>query len=167
MENREMLDSWKEISVYLNRSIKTCQRWETEHDLPIYRLDGSPRPSVFAYKDELDRWLAQTLKRAERPGTLSKHNKVKRTIYSLIAIISLIIVAAYLWRPWSRSLSPDSNSDKPSLAILYFENNSGDSTLDNWRYALPELLMADLQQSKYLNTLDGARIYGILKKLNL
>ena len=145
MEKREILDSWKEISVYLNRSVKTCQRWETEHHLPIYRLDGSPRPSVFAYKDELDLWLAQTLKRAEKPSTLSNHRKISRAFFLVMAIIFLVIVLVFLWRPWSRSLPSGSDSDKPSIAILYFENNSGDSALENWRYALPELLMADLQ----------------------
>lgn len=47
------------------------------------------------------------------------------------------------------------------------EINSSIKSLDNWRDALPEMLITDLQQSKYLRVLGGERIYGMLQKLNL
>lgn len=54
----ERLNSWKEISSYLGREIRTCYRWATELGLPIRRIDGtSPRSRVFAFRDELDEWL--------------------------------------------------------------------------------------------------------------
>lgn len=59
MEERKVRDYWKEISAYLRRSEKTCQRWEEELGLPIHRLDGTPKARVFAYSDELDGWLAE------------------------------------------------------------------------------------------------------------
>ena len=51
MQEKEILDSWKEIASYLRRSERTCRRWEKEYGLPIYRMDGSPRASVFAYNE--------------------------------------------------------------------------------------------------------------------
>jgi tetratricopeptide (TPR) repeat protein len=56
---------------------------------------------------------------------------------------------------------------KPSLAVVYFENNSGDANLDNWRSAFSELLTSDLSQSKYIRVLRSDEIYGIFKRLNL
>lgn len=50
------LASWKEIADYLGRSPRTVQRWLVEYGLPVRRLGGSSGP-IFAYKDELDRWL--------------------------------------------------------------------------------------------------------------
>ena len=32
-------------------------RWERKHGLPVYRVPGGTNPRVFAYPDELDRWL--------------------------------------------------------------------------------------------------------------
>ena len=82
MEGRARLESWKEISAYLQRSIKTCQRWEIELGLPIHRLDGTPSARVFANPDELDAWMAEKLSHIrERPGTASKNGwNAKRTL---------------------------------------------------------------------------------------
>lgn len=59
MSNRPRLDSWKEIAAYLGRDVSTVIRWEERRALPVYRLPGGARPRVFAYPDELDRWLEQ------------------------------------------------------------------------------------------------------------
>lgn len=53
----ELLDSWKEIANYLNRDIRTLQRWERGKELPIHRLPGGDKPAVYAVKSELDAWL--------------------------------------------------------------------------------------------------------------
>ncbi len=57
-------------------------------------------------------------------------------------------------------------SGKPSLAIVYFENNSGDESLDHWRKALCELLIADLTQSKYIRVLSSDKLLDILNDMN-
>jgi hypothetical protein len=52
------LSSWKEISAYLGCDERTCLRWEKKFGLPIHRVGHSPAKShVFAYQEELDRWL--------------------------------------------------------------------------------------------------------------
>ena len=33
----DRLDSWKEIARYLNRDVRTVQRWEETGGLPVYR----------------------------------------------------------------------------------------------------------------------------------
>jgi tetratricopeptide (TPR) repeat protein len=50
------LDSWKSIAEYLERSSRTVQRWHTGHALPVHHFGGS-KGSVFAYAEEIDRWL--------------------------------------------------------------------------------------------------------------
>jgi len=40
MSKNERLDSWKEISNYLNVSTRTCQCWEKKLKLPVYRIDN-------------------------------------------------------------------------------------------------------------------------------
>ena len=51
------LDSWKEIAAYLGRGERTAKRWESERALPVHRLPGGGRGSVYAYTAELDEWL--------------------------------------------------------------------------------------------------------------
>lgn len=51
------LDSWKEIAAFFGRAERTVKRWESERGLPVHRVPGSGRSSVFAYSDELADWL--------------------------------------------------------------------------------------------------------------
>lgn len=63
------LDSWKEIAAYLGRGERTAKRWERERSLPVHRVPGGGRGSVYALAAELDEWLtsrrAQGLDEAE------------------------------------------------------------------------------------------------------
>ena len=51
------LDTWKEIAVYLDREVRTVQRWEKREGLPVrrhFRVNGG---TVYASKKEIDAWL--------------------------------------------------------------------------------------------------------------
>lgn len=53
----EVLNSWKEIASYMNRGVRTVQRWEAELNLPVRRPHGRGRSAVVAIRSELDLWL--------------------------------------------------------------------------------------------------------------
>ena len=59
------------------------------------------------------------------------------------------------------------NQEKPSIAVVCFENRSGDRELDYLGDAFLELLSVDLSQSKYLHVLRSDQVYEIYKKLKL
>jgi phage terminase Nu1 subunit (DNA packaging protein) len=61
-----VLNSWKEISQYMGRSVRTLQRWE-RFGLPVHRPSGKDRSSVYALPHELNRWLEKG-KPQEPPG---------------------------------------------------------------------------------------------------
>lgn len=92
MKNRDILDSWKEIATYLDRSEKTCRRLEKELGLPVHRLEDSPKARVFAYKDEIDLWVDEILKPRE------KALKEKRKKYQVTSNLKkpLIIVSSFV-----------------------------------------------------------------------
>jgi phage terminase Nu1 subunit (DNA packaging protein) len=54
----EVLNSWKEIAAYLDRGVRTVQRWECELGLPVRRPRQARRSAVIAFKSELDQWLS-------------------------------------------------------------------------------------------------------------
>lgn len=51
------LGSWKEIAAYLHTSERTVQRWEQSEKLPIHRHIHDKGSSIYAYPEELERWL--------------------------------------------------------------------------------------------------------------
>lgn len=128
MENKQILDSWKEIAVYLNRSERCCRLWAKELGLPVHRLKESPRARVYAYKDEIDRWRAEiqhsdgAKKVDDRYGSAALFDGIlhkmpsgesrasrrpaarQRLIYITTgAAVIMLAAAAMLLKPWRRS----------------------------------------------------------------
>lgn len=65
MGREDRLDSWKDISAYLARSLRTCQNWEAQHGLPVHRLEETPKARVYAFKSEIDEWFERALREAD------------------------------------------------------------------------------------------------------
>jgi len=170
MEERHRLESWKEIALYLKRSTGTCHRWEAELDLPVHRLDGTPRARVFAYADELDRWMAEKLHVADaltNEAVLLERRKKNRVLISAGVLVGLFVIAVLSWRFYPYLVPVPVPSQIPSLAVLPFENVTGDEGLEAWRTALPVLLSTDLEQSRFVNALPTIPLYERLKELEL
>ncbi|HLY97569.1 MAG TPA: hypothetical protein VKT33_00740 [Candidatus Angelobacter sp.] len=55
--SNEILNSWKEIAAYLDRGVRTVQRWEADLHLPVRRPSGRGRSAVIAMRGEIDAWL--------------------------------------------------------------------------------------------------------------
>ncbi len=62
----DLLDSWKEIAVYLNRSVRTVRRWERDEGLPVHRHLHRSLASVYADKVEIDAWKTEVRSRPSR-----------------------------------------------------------------------------------------------------
>jgi tetratricopeptide (TPR) repeat protein len=165
MDKGKILESWKEIAAYLNRNVRTCQLWEREMGLPFHRLDGSPKARVFGYKDELDRWLDEKLHEREATPKLA----LKKLLTPGLAFLLLVAVGVILWHLIiTRGPSPfPAASGQPVLAVLHFENTSGDMSLDIWSDALSVLLITELSQSKYIRVVSGEYMLTVLRKLGL
>jgi hypothetical protein len=74
MAEDQRFDSWKEISLYLRRSTRTCYRWAKDLGLPVHQLDESWTHSrVFAYKNEIDKWFRSR----SHPKTRQTHARKK------------------------------------------------------------------------------------------
>jgi len=51
------LDGWKDVASHLGRGERTVKRWDVERGLPIHRVPGAGRATIYAYTAELDEWL--------------------------------------------------------------------------------------------------------------
>ncbi|MCX6577608.1 MAG: protein kinase [Candidatus Aminicenantes bacterium] len=101
---------------------------------------------------------------ASRPITLTVSRKKLLVPLSILFAIAVIAVSLRLFLPKHRAVPPPAG--KPTLAILYFKNNTGDKNLDVWRDGLSRMLSSDLSQSKYIRVLPDDQIYSLLSKLN-
>ncbi len=93
--------------------------------------------------------------------------ELKKALIPAVGIIAIAAIALLIWRVLPRKPAALPLSGKPSLAILYFENISGDKSLDTWKTGLTELLITKLSQSKFITVLSSDRVFSILRKLNL
>jgi len=55
--NGKRLDGWKQIAEYLSKDVRTVIRWEKDRNLPVHRIPGEKRSSVYAWPSEIDLWL--------------------------------------------------------------------------------------------------------------
>ena len=71
-ERRPRLEGWKQIAAYLNRDVRTVQRWERTEQLPVRRQMHRKLGNVLTFKDELDRWMDQRCSlQSKKAGTTS------------------------------------------------------------------------------------------------
>jgi len=91
---------------------------------------------------------------------------LRKALIPVLAIVALVVIAVLIFQLVPKKEVVPAPSDKPSLAILYFKNNTGDDRLDHWRSALSDLLITDLSQSKHIKILSAERIFNILNQLD-
>jgi TolB-like protein/tetratricopeptide (TPR) repeat protein len=160
----ERLDSWKEIAVYLKRGPRTVQRWEREQGLPVHRLAHGKQGQVFAYKPELDAWWNSRGAALEKEAP--EHRRSPAWLIGLAAALVLLLVAIaflagrQLWRP---STPPDS---KVVLAVLPFENLSGDREQEYFSDGLTEEMITELGRlrSQRLSVIARSAVMRYKKK---
>ena len=96
-DSEQQLESWKEISAYLKRDVRTLARWEKEEGLPVRRHKHSKASTVYAYPGELDAWRA-----ARNPAAGEEFPRTPRRRLIPVAAggLALLAVAALvLWGP--------------------------------------------------------------------
>jgi len=165
------LDSWKAIANYLDRDVRSVQRWEHERSLPVHRLPGEKSSAVFAYQSELDQWLlsrrdvaAPDTALAGAPAAMPAsaglsfepdRRQLKPSVIGWTAV-SLVIVVLALVGLRSRFIdlwiSPPPAS--PSIAVLPLQNLSGDAAQDYFADGFTDELVTELAQIRSLRVIS-------------
>jgi tetratricopeptide (TPR) repeat protein len=170
LQEKELLQSWKEISAYLNRNIRTCQYWEKKHGLPVHRLEDSPKARVFAYKKELDSWLKEKLHKGELVkrnilySFFQKNKILLISVFTFLCVVVITLIVLLFPRKNEVILLP---SLKPSVVVMPFSNNTGEKDLDHLSLGLSIMLITDLSQSRYVSIVREDRLFSSLLDLGL
>lgn len=127
----DRLSSWKEIAAHLGCDERTCLRWEKKLGLPVHRMEGTSKSRVFAFRDELDRWLSAriTLVGAgpRRDGIRSPLIRDLRLPAAVGGLIAVVLVVSRLLSPGA-SAPADFRLEDSTLVVL---NGQGHPL---WRY---------------------------------
>jgi serine/threonine protein kinase/predicted Zn-dependent protease len=153
-----------QISEDLSRIVLRCLEKDKEKR---YRSAGELRAEM----ERVEQGIPTTQRIIPSRRTLtSREITVKFSLRKLwipaVVMIAVAAAAIVLWRSLPHRKAVPAPSGKPSLAIMYFKNNTGDKNLDHWRTMLANLLIADLTQSKYIRILAEDKLVDILGRLN-
>lgn len=151
MKKENLLSSWKEISSYLDRDISTCRRWERSHGLPVYRIDEKSKSSVFAYKDEIDKWLEERLNKESRQRKFLYGIRWQKALYYIFPAIVVLLVILFILLPYD-SQPADFKIEDSNLIIL---NKKGKEL---WQFDTGFENLAD--EKEYRNRFQYKRTYN-------
>jgi serine/threonine protein kinase/tetratricopeptide (TPR) repeat protein len=148
----------------LNRLILKCLEKEKE----------SRYSSAIELRSDLERveqGLPTTDRVTPKKKTLTSREitvqlNMKKLFIPALMVAAVALICLLIWSPWSQRTPVLVQSGKPSLAVMYFKNNTGDSSLDHWSTMLSNLLIADLSQSKLIRVLTEDKLYNILNQLD-
>jgi tetratricopeptide (TPR) repeat protein len=79
-------------------------------------------------------------------------------------VVAALVAGFLLLKPYIPGLGVAA-APKP-IAVISFENQTGDATYDYLQEAIPSLLITSLEQSKYLRVATLERMYDLLKQMN-
>ena len=85
---------------------------------------------------------------------------MKKLFIPALVVLALLVVAVVIWQ-----LLPEREVEKHSIAVISFENQTGNSSYDYLQKAIPNLLITNLEQSKYLRVTTWERLNDFLKKM--
>ncbi len=154
----------EQIPEDLNRVILRCMEKERENR---YQSVGELHSELMSLEKGIpttERIVPERKPLTSREITVQFSLK-KLFIPALIGVV-IVIAAIVIWQLLPQKETIAIPSGKPLLAVMYFENNTGDESLDHWRKMIPGLVIADLTQSKYIEVLSGEKLYKILSDLN-
>jgi serine/threonine protein kinase/tetratricopeptide (TPR) repeat protein len=105
----------------------------------------------------------------ERKPFTSKEITVKFSLRKLLipafAVAAIIILAALAWRLIPKKKPAPAPKIENSVAVIGFENLTGDKSLDDLRKAIPNLLITSLEQSGHFYVATWERMHDLLKQM--
>jgi tetratricopeptide (TPR) repeat protein len=89
----DRLDSWKEIAGFFGKDERTVKRWEKSRGLPVRRVPGGQRNTVFAYSGELEQWLGGGEARPA-PAEPVQPERIRVSPLAIVLILALLTIGA-------------------------------------------------------------------------
>jgi tetratricopeptide (TPR) repeat protein len=109
------LKSWKEIAAFFGTDERTARRWEAR-GLPVVRVPGGARPTIYAEIGALETWLAgRGSEEAAATGARPARRRSPFLIGMLLAGAGMLVALA-MFAAFSSTLSADQPAAAPQIA---------------------------------------------------
>lgn len=103
---------------------------------------------------------------AEKEEEAGKRLDARSLAFLAVGLVSAcVVIVAMIIIVWPRERVVLLPGEKPLIAVMYFENGTGDRDLDHWQANIANSLTTDLAQSKYLRVVGSPRITNILTEM--
>ncbi len=115
---------------------------------------------------DLKRLRSQMHTQVATPGSAVRAERPRggfRKLWIPVLLIPLIVLAYLGLKPVFFEDAPVA-AMKP-IAVISFDNQTGDSSYDYLQEAIPNLLITTLEQSKYLNVVTWERLHDLLQQI--
>ena len=152
------------LSDDLGRVILKC----LEKDKAIrYQSTGELRAEL----EKIDQGIPTTQKKIPKPARLTSREftvtfRMKKILWPVVAAVAAIIVGLVAWRVFFR---PGEVAAAPkiqnSVAVISFQNQTGDRAYDYLQEAIPNLLITGLEQAGGIYVVSWERMEDLLKQL--
>ena len=137
---QDRLDSWKEIAGFLQRDVRTVQRWEKQTGLPVHRHADSHLRTAYAYRSELEAWWRTYRTNAEAVGAGADvvadrggWRRDPRIAGASVLALSAVIVLGLLLKGRNEpaeTVSPVADLARIPVLLADFDNQTGEAGLD-------------------------------------
>jgi serine/threonine protein kinase/tetratricopeptide (TPR) repeat protein len=87
---------------------------------------------------------------------------IKKLLIPAIAVVAFVLVLIVLWQVLFKKEVIPPPSDKPSLAVMYFDNQSG---MQDMEKILVNLLITNLSRYEGIEVVSSQRLFDILKQM--
>jgi len=85
---------------------------------------------------------------------------LKKLFIPALVVVALVVIAVAIWQ-----LIPGREPVRTSVAVINFENQTGERAYDYLQEAIPNLLITSLEQSKYLQVTTWERMHDLVKQI--
>ncbi len=160
----DRLESWKRISNYLNRDIRTLRRWEKNEGLPIHRHMHESLATVYAYQSELDAWLASRSAATGTAGKTRRLSPARKKQWSVALAVVVLAIAVVLVLKMQAVTAELPFEARDWILITKFENRTGEDVFEG---TLEYALQRELSNSQFVNVVSRERIGDSLAMMKL
>jgi serine/threonine protein kinase/tetratricopeptide (TPR) repeat protein len=120
---------------------------------------------VLASLGEIERAIptagkSTAIKRPRTSKELTVTLGIKKPFLAAAIAVAVIAAALLTWKLWPKKEVP-----KASIAVISFENQTGESSYDYLRKAIPNLLITSLERSKNIEVMTWERMHDLLEQM--
>jgi serine/threonine protein kinase/tetratricopeptide (TPR) repeat protein len=91
---------------------------------------------------------------------------LKKLLVPALVVSALVMaVVMVIWQPWSQKASVTAPKIENSIAVISFENHTGDKAFDYLQKAIPDLLITSLERESGLYVATWERMQDLLEQM--